>query len=327
MRGNGRLIGAVAFLAAVGLLILGIFNMQAIEDWLRLRNYSPPPAIVNLASADTMTDSAEHIFYVTHPTLVKDNTAFRQACPGFEQTIVLGCYHSGFDSSIYIYNVRDDRLEGVVEVTAAHEMLHAAYERLGQKDKQHIDKLLNDFYTNDLHDQRVIDTIDSYKKTEPDDVSNEMHSIFGTEVSRLSAELESYYAKYFKDRAKVADYANDYASEFSNRSEQIKQYQKELAWLKVTIENQEAGLDQQLFKIQTERRRMDQLRASGQSAEYNAAVPGFNAMVDDYNSGVNELKANIARYNQLVAAHNALAKELSGLYQSLDTSLSPQNAQ
>jgi uncharacterized protein YukE len=325
MRGFGRLVGGLAALTVIILLILGIFNMQAVEDWLRLRNYSPPGAITKLAKADTMTDQAKHDFYVTHPELLNDNTSFRQSCPGFEQTIVLGCYHSGFNSSIYIYNVQDKRLDGVVEVTAAHEMLHSAYDRLGPKDKQHINALLNDFYANDLHDQRVQDTIDSYKKTEPDDVLNEMHSIFGTEIANLSGELETYYSRYFNDRSQVADFADNYASEFSSRSEKIKQYEKDLGSLKETIENQEAELDSQLSQIKSERQRMNQLRASGQGEEYNAAVPGFNAMVNDYNSGIGELQADISHYNQLVAAHNALAEELSGLYKSLDTSLAPQS--
>jgi hypothetical protein len=273
-----------------------------------------------------MTEKAKHDFYVTHPELINGNTAFRQACPGFEQTIVLGCYHSGYNSSIYIYNVSDKRLDGVVEVTAAHEMLHSAYDRLGASDKQHINSLLSSFYANDLHDQRVLDTIDSYKKTEPNDVMNEMHSIFGTEITNLSGELETYYSRYFSDRSAVAAYADNYASEFSSRSDKIKSYEKDLAALKLAIDNQEDKLDSQLAQIQTERRRMNQLRASGQTAEYNGAVPGFNALVNDYNSGITELKDDIARYNQIVAAHNALAEELSGLYKSLDTGLAPQPA-
>ena len=36
----------------------------------------------------------------------------------------------------YIYNVNDERLNGLKEVTAAHEMLHAAYERLPESDKK-----------------------------------------------------------------------------------------------------------------------------------------------------------------------------------------------
>ncbi|MBI2285443.1 hypothetical protein HYU82_01285 [Candidatus Saccharibacteria bacterium] len=321
-----RVFAGVVTLSVLALLVFGLFNLQAIEDWLRLRNYTPPAAIAAIAKADTMTDDAKHIFYVTHPDLINEANAFRQSCPSFEQTIVLGCYHSGFSSAIYIYNVQDTRLNGVVEVTAAHEMLHAAYDRLGQDDKSRINGLLNDFYSNDLRDKRVLETIDTYKQTEPDELLNEMHSIFATEVGGLTFELESYYQRYFGNRSAVVAFASKYADEFASRIATIKDYEQQLVTLKAKIDSQEQALGSQLEQLEADRRRLDSLRASGQIGEYNAAVPAFNGAVNDYNDGVVQLRADIAQYNQLVAAHNALAAELSSLYDSLDTSLAPQTA-
>ncbi len=312
-------------LAVLALLILGLFNLQAIEDWLRLRNYNPPAEIAAIAQTDTMTDDAKHIFYVTHPDLVDDAGSFRQACPSFEQTIVLGCYHSGFSSAIYIYDVQDTRLNGVVEVTAAHEMLHAAYDRLSQDEKNRINGLLNNFYANNLDDKRVLETIDAYKQTEPNELLNEMHSIFATEIGSLTSELEAYYQRYFGNRSAVVAFAGKYADEFASRIATIKDYEQQLAALKAKIDSQEQALNSQLKQLEADRRRLDSLRASGQIDEYNAAVPAFNAAVNDYNAGVAELRSDIVRYNQIVAAHNALAAELSSLYESLDTSLKPQS--
>ncbi|HLG90624.1 MAG TPA: hypothetical protein VI336_00450, partial [Candidatus Saccharimonadales bacterium] len=104
-----RVFAGAVTLIVLALLGFGLFNLQAIKDWLRLRNYSPPVAITAIAKADTMTDDAKHILYVTHPDLINEANAFRQTCPSFEQTIVLGCYRSGFSSAIYIYNVQDAR--------------------------------------------------------------------------------------------------------------------------------------------------------------------------------------------------------------------------
>lgn len=326
MSGFRRVFVGFTTLFVLALLIFGLFNQQAIEDWLRLRNYTPPATIAAIAQADTMTDDAKHIFYVTHPDLINEANTFRQACPSFEQTIVLGCYHSGFSSAVYIYNVQDTRLNGVVEVTAAHEMLHAAYDRLSQDEKDRINGLLNDFYANKLDDKRVLETINTYKSTEPNELLNEMHSIFATEVGGLTTELETYYKRYFSDRSTVVTFASKYADEFTRRIAKIKDFEQRLAALKEKIENQEAALGQQLQQIEADRRRLDSLRASGQFAEYNAAVSGFNTSVNDYNAGVARLRADIAEYNNLVAAHNALAAELSSLYESLDTSLTPQAA-
>lgn len=327
MHRGSRLLGGIVTLAVLALLIVGLLNLRAISDWWRLRDYSPPAAIAAIAAADTMTENAKHAFYVTHPELINEGSAFRQACPSFEQTIVLGCYHSGFESAIYIYNVSDDRLDGVVEVTAAHEMLHAAYDRLKADERQRVERLLNDYYRNQLQNTRVLEAIESYKQTEPNDLSNEMHSIFGTEIGGLPSELETYYQRYFMDRSVVIGFADKYADEFASRQARIKQYQERLAVLKERINNQEQSLQRQQAEIEAERRRLNSLRSSGRFEEYNAAVPGFNAMVNEYNSGVARLRDDIAEYNELVAAHNALAAELSSLYESLNTKLAPQTAQ
>lgn len=327
MSGFRRVFAGFITLAVLALLMFGLLNAQAIEDWLRLRNYTPPPEIAAIAKADTMTEDAKRIFYVTHPDLIDQANNFRKACPSFEQTIVLGCYVSGFSSAIYIYDVQDTRLDGVVEVTAAHEMLHAAYDRLNQNEKNRINGLLNDFYANQLKDKRVLEAIDAYKQTEPNQLLNEMHSIFATEVGSLSAELEAYYKRYFAERSAVVAFASNYADEFSSRIAQIKDYEQQLVALKQKIDIDEKVLSSQLEQLEADRRRLDSLRASGQVDEYNAAVPAFNASVNDYNAGVARLRADIAEYNRLVAAHNALAAELSSLYESLDTSLSPQTSQ
>ena len=320
----GRVFWGIASLVAAAALVLGLLNLQAINDWLRLRKYDPPSAIENIAKADTMTDEAKRLFYITHPELIEDAKTFRASCPSFEQTIVLGCYHSGLSSTIYIYDVPDDRLDGVVEVTAAHEMLHAAYDRLGQDEKNNLNGLLNNYYMKELKDKRIIETIDSYKKSEPTELLNEMHSIFATEIGSLTGELETYYKRYFINRDAVVVFADGYADEFTNRTAKIKGYEERLKVLKSEIESQEQSLNGQLQQIEADRARLDSFRASGQIAQYNAAVPAFNTLVNSYNAGVERLRADIAEYNRLVVAHNELAEELSSLYESLNTSLKPQ---
>lgn len=322
-----RVFSAVLTLALLGLFVLGILNMQAIEDWLRLRNYEPPATITRIVRADRMTKNAERIFYITHPELIGSADTFRQNCPTIEQTIVLGCYRSGLNTGIYIYNIDDSRLNGVVEVTAAHEMLHAAYDRLSQNEQQRVNELLNDYYTNDLKDKRIIETIDSYKKSEPTELINEMHSIFATEIRNLPTELEAYYQKYFNQRSAVVSFAERYGDEFTRRINKIKDYEQQLAALKKKIASEESALAGKLSKIESDRRNLNSLRASGQVAAYNAAVDDFNTEVENYNSAVNRLKDGIAEFNRLVAAHNALASELRSLYDSLDTSLKPQSEQ
>ncbi len=321
-----RALSFVILLALLSFPVLVYFNAQALSDWWQLRGYTPASAVTTLASEDTMTPYARHVFYVNHPDLESNAAQFRSDCNVTEQTIVLGCYHSD-QRGIFVYDVHDPRLAGVQQVTAAHEMLHAAYDRLSTKEKDYVDGLLTDYYNHDLKDQRIIDTMNEYKKTEPNAVVNEMHSVFGTEIADLPAPLETYYAKYFTNRHAITDYANSYEAEFTSREDQIKADDAQLAALRSRIQDEESSLQAQSSKIDADRSRLDSERSSGDVADYNAGVAPFNREVDAYNAGVQSLKSYIASYNQLVEARNAIAQELTSLDQSIDTRLTPQTAQ
>ncbi|MEX1995704.1 MAG: OmpH family outer membrane protein [Candidatus Saccharimonadales bacterium] len=320
-----RLTYTLLIIGFVALPFVAFKNAQAIEDWWRLRSYTPPPDIVALASANTMTESARRIFYVNHPELIGNVETFRTRCPQGEQTIVLGCYHSD-QEGIIVYDVQDKRLGNVQEVTAAHELLHAAYDRLNDGEKEDIDAMLQDYYQNRLSDRRIQDTIQLYKKTEPNELVNEMHSIFGTEISDLPAPLEAYYSRYFSDRQRVVKLANSYEAEFQSRQDKIKDYERQLNSLREQIKKQETALQNQLVDIESERQRLDSLRTSGRTAEYNGAIPGFNSRVRAYNTDVRKYKNDVAYFNDLVEEYQQVAGELQNLYSAIDTRLTTQDA-
>ncbi len=291
-----------AVIAAVVLL-----NRQNLFDWFALRNYHAPTVVMQLATQDTMTAYGRKIFYVNHPKL-DDRATFTSVCPnnGGEHTIVLGCYH-GDQGGIFLLTVSDPLLNGVEQVTAAHEMLHAAYDRLSSKDRQHVDAMLMDYYNHDLHDQRLLDTIAAYKKSEPNDVVNEMHSVFGTEVANLPVGLEDYYKRYFTSRQQVAAYAAQYQAEFTSRQAVVKQDDAQLANLKSEIDSTQADLKAKLVVIMSEQQTLQSERSSGDIQAYNAGVPGYNRLVDQYNAEVHSLQLLIDQYNALVSARNAIA--------------------
>lgn len=322
MRNWRRLLGLIVGLAIIALLITGLMHAQSIQDWFRLRGYTPPAAIAKIADEDKLTPYAKHILYVTHPVLETNPTTFNQHCPQSEKTIVLGCYQSGVtaftdDHFLFVKSIDDPRLAGVEEVTTAHEMLHAAYDRLSSDEKNSVDKMLTDYYNHDLKDQRIISTINSYKKSEPNDVVNEMHSIFGTEVPNLPTALANYYNKYFSDRTAVVDYAQNYEAEFTKRISIYNADLAQLKQLKADIENQENQLRAQLAEIQSE-------RASVENSSDQATVDAYNAKVRAYNSGVVQLRNQISSYNDLVEDINQIAAELRSLQQSLSSQLAPQ---
>lgn len=302
-RESSRLARILFLLLLLATPLLLFWQRNSLYDSWRLHGYQPPTSVVGLADQDKMTDSARHIFYVNHPELMSDATIFRQACTTAEQTIILGCYH-GPEAGIYIYNVQDDRLAGIQQVTAAHEMLHAAYDRLSDKDRNYVNGLLVDYYNNGLNDQRVKDSIDSYKKTEPKDIANEMHSIFGTEIVSLPQPLETYYKRYFVDRSAVTTFSANYEREFTSRQDHLNQ-------LKSQLDSELQAIQRQQATINAEKARLDQLKANNQIEAYNAGVEPFNDLINSYNG-------KIAIYRRDVADYNSLLGELKALYQSID---------
>lgn len=326
-RKRGGLATLVVLLVLSGGLFYAYQNQRAILDWIALRNYTPPTEIAQLATSTSMTDPAKRAFYVNEPRL-EERSGFNQFCPdnGGEQTIVLGCYYSD-QAGIYIFKVDDPRLKGVEQVTAAHEMLHAAYDRLSDDERERINKLLTDFYTNNLTDARTKEVIDSYRLTEPNDLANEMHSIFATELGTLTPDLEAYYERYFTNRQMVVAYANAYKSEFISRRNQIAAYDAQLAGLKKQINQQKQQLETTAAQLEAQRRQLNSLAASGNTDEFNERVDAYNRSVAAYNAGVRELRDKIAQHNQIVDRRNAIALEEQELSEALNSSLTTKSTE
>jgi hypothetical protein len=318
---SAHLRGLITTFVLLCLLLVAALNRQNIEDWWRLRSYDPPATVAQIATQDTMTAYARKVFYVNRPA-IEDKADFKQCPAGGEKTIILGCYKGG-QNGIYVLSVSDPRLDGVEQVTAAHEMLHAAYDRLSGSERSKVDAMLTDYYRHDLTDQRIKDTIDAYKQSEPLDVVNEMHSIFGTEVASLPAPLEQYYRQYFTDRQAVTGFASQYQSVFTSRTDTVRADDAKLATMKAQIDGQQADLKAQRAALDAQAAQMQAYRSSGDTGAYNAAVPGYNASVNRYNAGVDALQALVAQYNQLVTERNAIALETQQLGNELNVQAQP----
>src|SRR3989344_5299080 len=302
-------------LAILGSFVFAVFNWQNIYDWQRLRGWEPSSKVAQLATDTTMDSKTRRLFYVQRPEL-NDKTTFNKNCTKSEQTIVLGCYINR--QGIFLLSVTEQRLYGVEQVTAAHELLHAAYDRLSSTEKTRINNLINNAFGK-ITDKRILETVDAYKK-DGADINNELHSILGTEIRSLSPELETYYKKYFADRAKIVSYSEKYQKAFSDKKaqedalySQIKAIEGQLTGLSDQIQSTESNLNSQYQSLESER-------------NTTTDVQGFNARVNTYNNGVINLRGLINKYNQLANSHNALleqynaiAMEEKELFKAIDT--------
>ena len=296
------------------LTYLGVSNWQQVSDWWTFQNYDPPKKIENLAKSSGMSETGIKYFYVSDPQ-INNKEDFNINCPFPERSLVLGCYDG---ERIYLLDIEEKRLEGVEEVTAAHEMLHAAYARLSDSEKQNIDKLLRQEYTK-VKNPRLLDLIEEYTRQDSSVVDNELHSILATEKEELSPELESYFSRYFTDRSLVFSKYQSYEKVFNNINDQISQYDQELNALKIDIASKEGRLESLAQSISDDRTILDELIEQNKIDQYNSAVPDFNARVNQYNALVNTLKNDLESYNRVVKKRNALALDHTNLIQSLDS--------
>jgi hypothetical protein len=310
----GPVITLAILLGASGWLAL---NHDLASDWVATRGYQAPNNIQQMADATSMTPYARRLFYVNKPA-VEGRNAFNKECSNAsDQVSVLGCY-TGNRQGIYIYNVTDARLDGIQQVTAAHEMLHQAYDRLSDSERAEIDTLLVD-YAKTVTDPELLSKMDAYKKSEPHDLVNEYHSIFGTEVAKLPAPLEDYYKKYFTDRGKVIALHDKYQAVFTERTNQIANYDKQLDSLKKQIEQDKVSISSQEADLKLRRAQMDAWLDANNISAYNEAVPSFNADVSRYKTTVSSTNAHIDEYNRLIDARNNIAVEEQQLQQALDS--------
>lgn len=312
------LLGAMAF-AVLGGMVAAIAavtpdRIQWFHDSYVAWSQPIPADVAAIAASTGMSPEGELIFRASTPD-VEDGTQFNRNC-SVEGGAVLGCY---FQGDIFIYHVTDQRLEGTAEVTGAHEMLHAAYERLSDTERAKVDELVAARVAEIPVDDPVYQDMALY----PDDqLADEWHSRLGTEFADLSPELEAHYARYFDDRTKVV--ALNVISTAAFRELQAK-------------------IDALVAEIDTLSPQLD-----ARSAAYQAKVDAFNADVSAYNNRVFSsqeeatrqynalnrraaaldaeyatLDADIQHYNSLVDQLTALDSDYADLYSALDPSDDP----
>lgn len=303
----------LGFMPLLLILVAFVFRQEIYDSW-RLHTYEPSERMAKIVDKTTMTERAEKYFYVAHPQ-IDQQKAFNEHCNIQEFSIVLGCYNG---QNIYLYDIDDKRLSGIVEVTAAHEMLHAAYDRLSSSERQKVDAMTAAAYKK-LQSKRIKKSVAEYEAADPTVVPNELHSILGTEVRDLPRELEEYYKQYFTNRRNVVELSETYEKEFSNRETRVHELDGELKTLKAIIEAAQARLDNLHATLEAERARMDALRSAGNAAEYNAAVDGFNSLVAEYNALARGTTAQINEYNAKVKERNDVAGEVQGLVEAIDS--------
>ena len=301
----------------IGAALLFLYGYAPV-DWVKSSLFTPS---AQLAAAEQRIDFAERgkqIFYATHPS-IENKSQFNKSCASTERTVaILGCYAG---DNIYLYNIQNAELDGTLEVTAAHEMLHAAYQRLNYFDRKHVNELVKAEYEKIKDKPSISQLMEYYRTAEPGAELDELHSIIGTTILEISPTLENYYRSYFTDRASVVALNNKYSAVFDELSARADELQK-------TIDSEGPAIANMMQVYQTD---LAQLNLDIQSFNARAASGGFstqsefatarNALerrVDTMNGRRSSLNARVNNYNAMVDELNKLAVHVNKLNESIN---------
>lgn len=316
---KGLLIALLCLVVAVVLF----WNRQYIVDQIAVWQYQPSEEIASLVDRSGMDGAGEFYFYASHPRL-QEAAEFNQTCERKEEaTAILGCYNGQY---IYIYNVTDAQLDGIREVTAAHEMLHAAYARLSDGEKQRVNSLIETEFEKLQSNKELAERLAFYDRTEPGERYNELHSIIGTEVAELEPALEAYYDRYFNDRSKTVKLYEQYAGIFQELQWRSEQLSQQLTTLGDEIERESAAYNTAVsqFNIAVEdfNRRADNGEFSSQAA-FDTERTALLARGEVLEAQRQSINAKVTQYEELRAELLGIAGESEALNRSLDSSLAP----
>jgi hypothetical protein len=314
--------GALLGLVLIGASIFVWLNFQSIIDQINYYAYNPPASIAAIAKDARLTDEGKFAFYTAQP-VIDGTRAFNVKCDRKElNTAILGCYAA---NRIFIFDITDERLEGIQEVTAVHEMLHVVYQRMSDADRTKIDALL-EAEAKKLEDKKEFaERMAFYARTEPGERYNELHSIIGTEVDSIDSNLEKHYERYF-DRQTILELYKNYKNEFKKLEKKAIDIKKQIDDLTEKIDN---AKDKYASSIKQLDRDIADFNERAESGNFDTQAQ-FDSERQTLINRTNALKGErvrinkmVDKYNTLIKQHNDIITESNSLYKSIDSSLAP----
>lgn len=315
----------IRLLISILIIVVAVWvfmNRQFVADTVTTWRYQPSAEIVALADRSGMNERGRFLFYASEPILSDHETFVSQCQAHSEQTAILGCY-SGM--RIYLFDIDDERLDGVKEVTAAHEMLHAAYDRLTDNERQHVNQAVEAGYQS-VKDDRLDDLLAMYEDTEPGQRSNELFAILGTEYRALPDELENIYDKYFEDRSTVVALAEQYQSTFEELAGQQAELVAELNTLVEAITSESERYNQLVSQLSRDVQEFNRQAEAGQfesQAEFDRQRSELVARQSQLVALREAIDSRIARYDRL----SSQLEEVNLLANELNQSINPNLAE
>ena len=294
------------FLAAVfGFTIFVGTNYYAVHDFIRSLAFNPTPEISAIQEKLQLTETGEALFKATNPS-IDGNKDFNEFCQSYDQSVtILGCYAGG---DIHVYDIKSEDLNGIIEATVAHEMLHAAWARLSDAEREAISKDLTAVFD---ANQDKLSIVTDYAA---DAKFDELFARVGTEIANIPESLEKVYARYFKDRKGIVALYEQYHIVFDALSAEIEVLSADIDELKKQIEIDTAEYKRRASVFATEVSSFNdcanragcfsQYEFDNRRAELVAERESLDAKYNEILSAVEQCNSKIDQYNNNVLRTN-----------------------
>lgn len=311
----GAIFMAIGFMVGATAIVFACdYFYYPVRDSIVASSYEPTTEMEDIIDELELTERGLRIFKATKPALQTRDDFNLSGCNDIYENrpSTLGCYDS---TNIYIYDSENEDLDGLEESTAAHELLHAIWQRLKFYDTDRLRPLLDQVYTQ--HHEQFSDYMDGYSD---DQYYTELHSVIGTEIpaSQLPVELREHYESYFADYDKIYGYFEQYdgvltqiTAEVAALGEQIEQERAVIADREQYYTEAAEQLEQDIEDHNS--RSEVPGDAEAYEAEYYELIARREALIAYYEETarlVDEINQKIRDYNTKALYHNDLLQSI-----------------
>jgi len=305
-------------LAACAFVAVTQIDYSAIFDEFTAIGYEPSSELDELVADLQLTSKGMRVFKATRAEL-QEAEAFNKSCSNEGNYYVLGCYSN---DHIYVYNIKHKELSGIRQSTLAHEILHAVWARMSDRERDELKSSLNALYASnaDLAEHLSLYSNDAFY--------DELHSIAGTQVdhSQMSPILAAHYAKYFEKQSSVYAFFASYSDLFKTIRARLEELEAIIAEKRASYEaflnayeadnaklnrdiadyNERVKSATNYFEtVEEQKQALAEIRA--RQAEMQQRYSELLERITDLNKAINEYNANILRtkeYGEVMDSHS-----------------------
>ena len=300
MRRYGRVFwiaGAVLVVILVGLAVL---NMSYIYDYFRGLTYAPSSEMLRIRGDLKLNNRGQFVFNAAQPKL-SESEEFNAVCRQKQEVemAVLGCYTGG---NIYVYNIMDKELDGIRELTTAHELLHAVWAEMSDSKKQELNSAL----------EKVLADNESLREElavyGDDEKEEELYVRAGTEVADLPDVLEKHYAEIFENQDLIVGFYNSYIGVFRQIEAEMETLKGEMATISAEVEAKKADYEARAEQLTKDVKSFNECAETVGCFAYEgeflaqkgilvAEQEALGVLYDEINGLIDEYNVRVEKYN------------------------------